>query len=342
MPASAIPEPETPYGDAAPGAAASDASLSELIEREISRPAGAAADILATEIRRRHGAAVSGVLFYGSCLRRETAEGVLDFYVLVDDYRGFYDSRLLAAANAALPPNVLWLEHPHGDATLRCKYAVMTLRDFARCAAPRGLDGRVWARFAQPAALVWARDEAIRDAAIRAVEDAVLTLVERMLPWMPLDGRELRFTARDLWTFAFRETYRTELRVEQPATIDALFARDPERYAQATRAALARLAQQRRVGGVREEDGAFVVESRPAVLRRARLVWRLSRPFAKALVVLATLKTTGTQDDWVSYVLWKLERHSGQRIEVTDAQRRHPLLLGWPVVFRLLRQGVLR
>ena len=54
------------------------------------------------------------------------------------------------------------------------------------------------------------------------------------------------------------------------------------------------------------------------------------------------MKTAGTFDDWVPYILWKVERHSGEPVEVTDRQRRHPLIFGWPVLFRLLRRRVLR
>ena len=41
-------------------------------------------------------------------------------------------------------------------------------------------------------------------------------------------------------------------------------------------------------------------------------------------------------------VLWKIERHSGRPVEITERQRRHPFLFAWPVLFRLLRERVLR
>ena len=90
------------------GAGARD--LATLIGAEIGRPAPPAAVVLADEIRRRHGDATAAVVFYGSCLRRQTNEGVLDFYALVDSYRAAYASRLLAVANALLPPNVFYIE----------------------------------------------------------------------------------------------------------------------------------------------------------------------------------------------------------------------------------------
>ncbi len=90
------------------GAPAPD--LEELVRAELLQPAPTAAVRLTDEILRRHGSAVAAVLFYGSCLRRRTSEGVLDFYVLVDTYRDAYHSHLLAWANAALPPNVFYLQ----------------------------------------------------------------------------------------------------------------------------------------------------------------------------------------------------------------------------------------
>lgn len=317
-------------------------TLGELVGAELATPSSDAAHELADEIRRRHGPTVSAVLFYGSCLRRKTDEGVLDFYVLVDDYRRAHRSRLQAWANAALPPSVLWIEQEEAGVTLRSKYAVMTVADFARGCSPGGIDGRVWARFSQPARLVWVRDSTTRQAVEGAVATAVCSLVRWMIPWMPHDGTALRFTSGELWRFAFSETYRTEWRSERKETIASLHASDPVRYEAATRSALARIAHSDGFGTVSEESGRFALEASPSLPAQRRRAWSRRRLASKAVLVLALIKTAFTQDDWVSYVLWKLERHSGERIEVTDAQRRYPLLLGWPVIFRIWRRGILR
>ncbi|MBV5324870.1 MAG: hypothetical protein J0626_06160 [Rhodospirillaceae bacterium] len=93
---------------------ASDA-LAALIADELHVPVGAAAYAMAEFCRRRHGDAVLGVLFYGSCLRQPDqalTESLLDFYIIVDDYAAAYDNRMLAWANALLPPNVFYVEMP--------------------------------------------------------------------------------------------------------------------------------------------------------------------------------------------------------------------------------------
>ena len=56
------------------------AQLRERIAEELGREAPSAARCLSDAIVARHGDAVSAVLFYGSCLRKQTHEGVLDFY----------------------------------------------------------------------------------------------------------------------------------------------------------------------------------------------------------------------------------------------------------------------
>ena len=64
---------------------------------------------------------------------------VLDFYAVVDSYRAVYDSRVLAALNALLPPNVFYLEIDSPLGVLRAKVAVMSSRDFERATAGTAL-----------------------------------------------------------------------------------------------------------------------------------------------------------------------------------------------------------
>lgn len=317
-------------------------ALSSLLADELGAPAGAAAQAMAREIRARHGDAVAAILFYGSCLRRKTSEGVLDFYVLVDSYRAAYRSPALALANALLPPNVIYCEAPFGSARLRAKYAVLSLRSFGRAASGRGIDTRIWARFSQPAALVYVRDEAARQRVVEAVTSAVLTMLERACAWLPRDGGARQpVGAEQLWAAAFAETYRAELRSERPAVIRGLYAAAPERFDRIAREALRELAARGRLV-LREEGEGFVADLPDARRAALRAGWRVRRPLAKLLACLGLVKTAATFGDWVPYVVWKLERQSGVQIEVSEAQRRHPLLFGWPVLFRLLRLRVLR
>ena len=315
--------------------------LDELVGSELARPAPEAAQHLADEIRRRHGEAVAAVVFYGSCLRKSTSEGVLDFYVLVDSYREMYRSRALVWANSLLPPNVFYLEIASPLGTLRSKYAVMSTADFQRATSPATLRSSIWARFCQPASLVYARDPAARQAVIRAAAASVVTALELGLPLLPAEGESLRFRFDEFWQNTLRETYSVEMRTEAPETIRGIYAAAPERYDRAASDGLNALAE---AGWLRwrSEGDRAVVTLPPDRRRSAARAWRLRKPLRKAVYLLSLFKSATTFGDWVPYALWKLERHTGTHIEVSDRQRRHPFIWGWPVILRVLRQRILR
>ena len=163
-----------------------DADLTSLLNAETAEPAGPDIAALVEAARARHGD-VAAALFYGSCLRSgDLDDKVADFYLLVDSYRAAHRSPLAAAGNAALPPNVYYLEVRHGYKTLRAKYAVLTLDDFD-AATTRWLHPYIWARFAQPTRLAFWRDEASRARVVTGLANAIRKLCSETLPILPAD-----------------------------------------------------------------------------------------------------------------------------------------------------------
>src|SRR4029079_825722 len=133
--------------------------LRAVVAEELALPVDPRARAMAASIAARHGDASRAVLFYGSCLREKKLDGLmLDFYLIVSDYRAAYDKRWLAVANRLIPPNVFHFEHDG----LVAKYAVLSEADFHRLIGPETSSVSVWARFAQPSRLVWAANEAAR------------------------------------------------------------------------------------------------------------------------------------------------------------------------------------
>lgn len=298
--------------------------LKEALAEEAARPVHPAVVAAADAIRARHAGAAVATLFYGSCLRQgggmaPDTDGVLDFYLLVDGYGGAYPGRpLLAAANAVLPPNVFYVEAPWQDGVLRAKYAVMTLAGFARGASRRSLQPMVWARFAQPVRLLWARDDEVRRAVVAALADAVVTMVGAA----PQADMGAGAEAAEVWPRAFAASYRAELRPEPVGQARALFEADRERYERLTPWALA-LAGGRGIGS----SGA---------------PWFIRRVVGKLLNGLRLVKAAFTYEGALDYLLWKLERHSGVRARATPWQRRHPLLAAPALAWRLYRRGAFR
>ena len=160
-------------------------TLSQLVEVELGQPVDPRVTEMAEAIAARHGAASRAVLFYGSCLREKQLDGLmLDFYLIVSDYGAAYDKSWLAKANALIPPNVFPFQH----GKLAAKYAVLSEADFHRLNGPETRNVSVWARFAQPARLVWAADQQARGRAIEAVATRYqlpesAALLPRCSPW---------------------------------------------------------------------------------------------------------------------------------------------------------------
>ena len=312
-------------------------SLSALIAAEAAQPIGEAPAALVEAILRRHGRAAAAVLFYGSCLRRDdptaAEDAVFDFYVLVDDYRQAYDSRLAALANAALPPNVFYLETPWRGRVLRAKYAIVSMPQFRRALSSRVFHSYFWARFAQPVRLVHVRDEGARAFVIAGLIDAAVTLAARVRGLL-----EDRFTSAEFWTRAFQATYAAELRAEGADRARLIYEADRGRYDNLTELAL-------RAAGFDVQataDGRLSVATAAQDRRAAAIAWWFRRLAGKLLSVLRLAKGVFTFDGGIDYILWKIERHSGVKATPTPWQRRHPLLAAPGLAWRLYRRGAFR
>src|SRR6476660_3412652 len=148
--------------------------LRALVAEELSLPVDPRVSAMAEAIAAKRAPASRAVLFYGSCLRQKQLEGLmLDFYLIVSDYRAAYEKRWLAAANRVIPPNVFYFEH----GGLVSKYAVLSEADFHRLCGPETSNVSVWARFARPARLVWAADPEAAQVSVEAVARAAPTLL---------------------------------------------------------------------------------------------------------------------------------------------------------------------
>src|SRR5436305_7969271 len=154
-------------------------ALKDLIAAELAEPVDPRAGAMAAAIAAVHPGAARAVLFYGSCLRERQLQGLmLDFYLIVSDYRAAYGRSWLATANRLIPPNVFPFEHEG----LAAKYAVLSEADFARECGLEARSVSVWARFAQPSRLVWAADDAARARAVDSVAQAAPTLLALARP----------------------------------------------------------------------------------------------------------------------------------------------------------------
>lgn len=311
---------------------AKDEALRALLDVEMRRAVPPAVTALAGRLAARAGPCAAAVLFYGSALRDEALDGVLDFYVLVDRASDWPGSWLAAGANRVLPPNVGYLQDAVDGHQLRVKYAVMTVAQFDRAMCLDRVDTTLWARFSQPCACIHARSDNDRARVLDAVLDAVVAAASWAAALGPLRADALAF-----WRALYARTYAAELRVERKTRSADILAHDAPRFAR-----LLPLAWTAAGLTFTESGGWYEPALTPGERATAERRWRRRERLGRPLNLLRLLKAALTFDNATDYVAWKVERHSGYLIEPTAFQRRHPLLAAPGLYRRLRKQGVLR
>lgn len=294
----------------------SPSALAPLVAAELAQPADARVGAMAEALAERYPAAARAVLFYGSCLRERQLEGLmLDFYLIVSNYREAYGKTWLAAANRLIPPNVFPFEYRG----IAAKYAVLSEADFARECSGEAKTVSVWARFAQPSRLVWVCDHAARERVVESVAAAAPTLLKLAAPMLDEPADVLA-----VWRRGFELTYQSELRAERRDRPSSIVDVEPERY--------------RRFGAAAME----IVEGDPPDREAAERRWRRLRRRGKRASMLRLAKASFTFAGGVDYLAWKINRHAGTKVEIKPWQRRWPLAAAVILLPRLLKRGAIR
>ena len=277
-------------------------------------------------IQQRFGHSLEAVLFYGATLREGIAQGgLVDLYVVVNDYRKAYEIWWERWANRLLPPNVYYLQTE--DGALRAKYAVFSLPHLKHLS--HSFLPQVWGRLVQPMQLLMVASNVIQEelAVIRA--DAMLTFLHHTLPLAPA-----YCTIETLWRTGLAASYRTELRPEGPQRIAMLLQKALPRLDELTRAAAPALP-------LDCSDKQCLIHVRPRQRLLARLQWKGRMVLGKLANILRLTKATLTFQGGIDYAAWKVQRHTGHAITITPRLRRHPVLLGLPRLIALWWRGLL-
>jgi predicted nucleotidyltransferase len=310
--------------------------LLELIADQVGHDVPPGLSTLVEAACERHGDSVCAVLFYGSCLRSGNVhDGLADLYLLVDDYREAFKGKTLALLNRLLPPNVFYLEVPFQGQVLRAKYAILSLSDFSK-GTQSWFHSYLWGRFSQQCGLIHVRSEQVARQVHLGLASAVITFISRTLPQM-----EGAFNARDLWSKGLSLSYKSELRTEKPDGASRLFDIDPDYYQKLTSAAMAATPFTVSVDHA-TTPVRYQAQIPPQKRRLSAIGWRIRAVQGKVLSALRLLKGLLTFTGGVEYILWKIERHSGVRVEVGPSLRRFPPLAIIVIFWRLYRQGAFR
>lgn len=247
-----------------------------------------------------------------------------DFYRAMGKAGFLYRSpAVLGLLDALLPPTQIRLVHGTG----LVKASVLSMAALQRATSARRKDQFVAGRLFQDVHVVWASGPE----SVRLVDEAIRSARLVTLDWVAPDLPE-RFAAPDYVRQLFRTSFGFEVRPEAGGRADALYEAQAPRLVPLFERVLESLSEQGRLRS--EGGGTFALPAPPSGLqslkRRAYLEWSRVRATAR------WPKHAVTFDGWLDYIIRKAERHSGETIVLTPMERRLPLLLLWPKVFKFL------
>jgi hypothetical protein len=311
-------------------------------ERALSPSDDPGLDAAVRRLSAAAGDALVGLVFFGS--RRTGAAladafSAYDLFVVVEAYRPFYDALRRAGLTAKRPALVAlvsrWL--PPTQYSLRfaaegvhVKAAVIGYDTYRRETSARRRDHFCIGRLFQPTRIMHARDEAARQGILESLVDAQRETWAWARPWLP--GT---FDARAYGRSALRTSMRWEVRPEPAGRADTLWEAQEPLQVPVFEALLRELADAGEVAPFPAAPGA-VAPTRPVAWgERLRLEAYFCRSMARATA--RWLKHTVTFEGWLDYIVRKAGRHTGEAIELTDRERRWPLVFLWGRVFRYLR-----
>ncbi|MCG6957770.1 MAG: hypothetical protein LJF04_17410 [Gemmatimonadetes bacterium] len=293
---------------------------------------------LAARLSDAAGGSVEAVILYGSHILGANPDrhSALDFVLVVDGYRRFYAAMheagelhrpvwLFAGLANILPPNVIAYTPDEGASGL-AKCLVVSRDHFTLGTSPLPRDHFLAARLVQKVAVIWAADDARRqwvEKRLAGAQDAALTWVA---PWL-----EGSFDAETVGRKLLEVCYRSEFRPEARNRAEVVFAVQREHFRDALGRVLERAEREGSV--IQASEGRLRLVSPPPPAERRR--WRRYFRRSKARATARWVKHVLTFDNWLPYIVRKVERRTGRPVRLTRVERRWPLIFLWPRMIRV-------
>ncbi len=291
---------------------------------------------------------IRSILLYGSHMLDANPDrhSAFDFVVIVDEYRPFYavlnaagelhrPTLLLSMMAQFLPPNVIAFAPEHArDAIAKC--IIVSRAHLERGLGPNPPDHFLLGRLVQKVGPVYSATPSDAE----WVEQLLASARDRVLGWLepyldaPLD-------AEGLGRRMLEVCYRGELRPESGQRAARIFEGQADHFREHFGTVLARGVEQgvlvERTNAEGDPPGALATYelARPASMALRRK-WRRYFRKSKVRATARWFKHMVTFANWLPYVVRKVERHSGERIELSRLERRLPLIFLWPRAIKVL------
>jgi len=318
----------------------SDAVLRTALATGLDSARSARTDQLAAFLADACGDTTVAVVHYGSHAQQSQPkpESAHDFFVIVDRYRDAYRSlalrgvarfrpRVAALLNHLLAPNVIRVTVPGVTPTLEAKCAVYSWSDFRLAASPHARDHFALGRLFQHVQIAWTRDQESTQRVIDLLIGARIATFAWGSPYLPR-----QFDVDAYCRILLETSFAAEIRPEGSERVDMLLAAQRETLLPVYTALLDQLVQHR----ILTRNGkVYTLASLVGKWAKFRAAMYFRRSEVRA--TSRWLKYIALYDDWLEYILQKIARRSGVSVELTERERRWPLIFLWPKAIHYLR-----
>ena len=291
---------------------------------------------------------IRSILLYGSHMLGANPDrhSAVDFVVIVDEYRAFYAALneagelhrptwLLSFMAGFLPPNAIAFAPDDGRNGI-AKCIIVSRFHLERALGPDPPDHFLLGRLVQKVGRVYS--VTVEDG--EWVEQQLASARHGVLEWMKpyLDGP---IDAERLGRRMLEVCYGGEIRPESRQRANRIFESQAGHFREHFGLVLARGAERGvLVESIHHEADrtralATYELARPASAA-SRRKWRRHFRKSKARATARWFKHMATFANWLPYVVRKVERHRGERIELTAMERRLPLIFLWPRAIKVL------
>jgi hypothetical protein len=287
--------------------------------------------ILKSRILELWKESIDSIIFYGSCLSTKTSKesSTPDFFIIVPSYRGFYRNVTHTLLNRVLTPNTYSITYEGKKG----KYNVISTRDFARETSSQAKDIYNLGRLSKRVGIAYTSNEAMLNKIVTCFANAFYTVAGKIYYLLPA-----KFTLNDFVKHCLNISYVGERRVEADNKIEKLFLSEEKFYTTVYGLILKDFEETGLVERNGSEYSIRIVQGYAMQRAKTKLFLTKSRVRAK----LRWPKSMFTFKGWVDVLLAKIERTKGIKLELTEKERKYPLIYGWKYYRKLKKQKLIK
>lgn len=285
------------------------------------------------EIFKEH---LISVILYGSCLHPSTRKPTSshDFFIILDSYRSALPNYFHTLLNHILPPNVYYIQLKEGKGVIEAKYNTITLKDMERETSLSAGSLFTLGRFGKRLGILYIKS-GYEERIIDCIYNAMLTNA-----YLTLALVKNEFTLDEFINTLLALSYAGEVRIERDTKTQELFYASKDYYQHVYSKILKEFAIHIRNINVGGESYKLNITPEEISVWKNRVDNFIKR--SRRLSVLRWPKSIYTFGNYVDYLILKVERSKGIKIELTKLERRFPLIFGWRHFFKLLKKGMIK